>query len=162
MIGDPGPYGEPNGPLVLVPRTVPYLDARRLAKAARAIHDALAGSSDDLEQEARDAWAAYGLAVADCEDAFEAFRDAYDADPASSDGARDAWYEACVAVSAAADAAHRATIRAQACKLTAGDVPSWRLVDIPVIDGVATLPDGTTIRSEANIVRVPILAEDGA
>ena len=31
MTGDPGPYVDPNGPLVWVPRTVPYLKARRIA-----------------------------------------------------------------------------------------------------------------------------------
>lgn len=34
MIGDEGPYVDPNGPDVYVPRTVPYLRARQLAKEA--------------------------------------------------------------------------------------------------------------------------------
>ena len=32
MIGDPGPYIEMDGPHVWVPRTVPYLEARRLVR----------------------------------------------------------------------------------------------------------------------------------
>lgn len=32
MKGDVGPYIEMDGPLVWVPRTVPYLEARRIAK----------------------------------------------------------------------------------------------------------------------------------
>lgn len=32
MKGDPGPYMEMNGPHVWVPRTVPYLEARQIAK----------------------------------------------------------------------------------------------------------------------------------
>lgn len=31
------------------------------------------------------------------------------------------------------------------------------LVDVPVVDGVATLPDGGTVTSTADVVRVPIL-----
>ena len=31
----------------------------------------------------------------------------------------------------------------------------YREVDVPVIDGVATMPDGRTIESTANIVRYP-------
>lgn len=32
MIGDPGPYMEYDGPNIWVPRTVPYLEARRIAR----------------------------------------------------------------------------------------------------------------------------------
>lgn len=37
--------------------------------------------------------------------------------------------------------------------------PTFHFVDVPVVDGVATLPDGTTVRSDANVVRVPVLGE---
>jgi hypothetical protein len=33
-VGDPGPYIQMDGPLVWVPRTVPYLEARRIAQDA--------------------------------------------------------------------------------------------------------------------------------
>lgn len=34
MIGDPGPYVEPDGPGVWVPRTVPWRECRRVASEA--------------------------------------------------------------------------------------------------------------------------------
>jgi hypothetical protein len=34
MVGDEGPYVEMDGPRVWVPRTVPYLEARKVARAA--------------------------------------------------------------------------------------------------------------------------------
>jgi hypothetical protein len=36
--------------------------------------------------------------------------------------------------------------------------PTFRYIDVPVIDGIATLPDGRTVASMANIVRVPVLS----
>ena len=36
----------------------------------------------------------------------------------------------------------------------------YREVDVPVIDGVATMPDGSTIESTANIVRYPEPIDD--
>lgn len=36
-------------------------------------------------------------------------------------------------------------------------VKRWKEVDIPVIDGTAHLPDGRTIASQSQIVRVPVL-----
>ena len=36
----------------------------------------------------------------------------------------------------------------------------YREVDVPVIDGVATMPDGRTIESTANIVRYPEPIDD--
>ncbi len=33
------------------------------------------------------------------------------------------------------------------------------LVDVPVVHGAATLPDGRTVESSAQVVRVPILSE---
>lgn len=36
---------------------------------------------------------------------------------------------------------------------------SYHIVDIPVVNGIATLPDGRTVRSTANVVRVPVLDE---
>jgi len=41
MIGDEGPYMEMDGPRVWVPRTVPYLAARRVAQAANQNDDRL-------------------------------------------------------------------------------------------------------------------------
>lgn len=38
-----------------------------------------------------------------------------------------------------------------------GGAGGWHYVDVPVKDGVATLPDGRTTESTANIVRVPVL-----
>ena len=34
---------------------------------------------------------------------------------------------------------------------------SFHFIDVPVVDGVARLPDGRTIRSDGNVVRVPVL-----
>ncbi len=34
---------------------------------------------------------------------------------------------------------------------------AYRIDEVPVINGVATLPDGRTVRSSAQIVRVPVL-----
>ena len=36
----------------------------------------------------------------------------------------------------------------------------YREVDVPVIDGVATMPDGRTIQSTANIIRYPEPIDD--
>lgn len=36
---------------------------------------------------------------------------------------------------------------------------TYHFVDVPVIDGTATLPDGRTVQSDSQIVRVPILDE---
>ena len=36
---------------------------------------------------------------------------------------------------------------------------TYAMIDVPVIDGVATLPDGRTVTSTAQIVRVPVLVE---
>lgn len=41
MTGDTGPYVEMDGPLVWVPRTVPYLEARRVASQANQNDDKL-------------------------------------------------------------------------------------------------------------------------
>lgn len=39
----------------------------------------------------------------------------------------------------------------------------YRTIDVPVVDGIATLPDGRTVRSRSQVVRVPYLtAEDHA
>jgi hypothetical protein len=38
--------------------------------------------------------------------------------------------------------------------------PVYEYVSVPVVAGVATLPDGRTVRSSANVVRVPILPSD--
>jgi hypothetical protein len=38
--------------------------------------------------------------------------------------------------------------------------PRVDYVDIPVVDGVATLPDGTKVPSSSNVVRMPVLASD--
>jgi hypothetical protein len=40
-VGDPGPYMQMDGPLVWVPRTVPYLEARRIAQEANQNDDRL-------------------------------------------------------------------------------------------------------------------------
>lgn len=34
--------------------------------------------------------------------------------------------------------------------------PGYHIIDVPVIDGVATLPDGRTVRSSGHVIRVPI------
>jgi hypothetical protein len=39
MIGDPGPYMAVDGPDIWVPRTVPYLEARRIAKSGGMDYD---------------------------------------------------------------------------------------------------------------------------
>jgi hypothetical protein len=36
------------------------------------------------------------------------------------------------------------------------EAPSWHYEDVPVVDGVATLPDGTTVRSTAQVLRVAV------
>lgn len=36
---------------------------------------------------------------------------------------------------------------------------TFHFIDVPVIDGTATLPDGRTVRSNSQVVRVPILDE---
>lgn len=36
---------------------------------------------------------------------------------------------------------------------------TYHFVDVPVIDGTATLPDGRTVRSDSQVVRVPIFDE---
>lgn len=42
-----------------------------------------------------------------------------------------------------------------------GDTPIlFRTIDVPVIDGVATLPDGRTVLSVAKFVRVPYLTPE--
>jgi hypothetical protein len=35
--------------------------------------------------------------------------------------------------------------------------PTWTLLEVPVIDGVATLPDGRTVQSSSRVVSVPVL-----
>ena len=42
-------------------------------------------------------------------------------------------------------------------RLVFADVRTWTTVDVPVIDGIATLPDGRTVASQAQVVRVPVL-----
>lgn len=37
--------------------------------------------------------------------------------------------------------------------------PTFGFVDVPVVDGIATLPDGRTIESSAEVVRVPTLSD---
>jgi hypothetical protein len=39
----------------------------------------------------------------------------------------------------------------------AGPPTTWKFVDCPVVDGVATLPDGSTVRSSSAVVRVPVV-----
>ena len=36
----------------------------------------------------------------------------------------------------------------------------YRTQDIPVVDGIATLPDGRTVHSTANAIRVPYLTPE--
>ena len=36
--------------------------------------------------------------------------------------------------------------------------PTWTYVDVPVIDGTTTLPDGRQMYSTAQVVRVPVLS----
>lgn len=42
---------------------------------------------------------------------------------------------------------------------TGVEPPGWHFVDVPVVDGVATLPSGQTVQSTAQIVRVPVFDE---
>jgi len=35
--------------------------------------------------------------------------------------------------------------------------PRYKIIDIPVVHGIATLPDGRTVRSESKVVRFPLL-----
>jgi hypothetical protein len=37
------------------------------------------------------------------------------------------------------------------------DEPHYTYVDVPVVNGIAVLPDHTEVRSTANVVRVPVL-----
>ena len=35
--------------------------------------------------------------------------------------------------------------------------PTYRYIDVPVLNGIATLPDGRTVRSQSQVVRVPVM-----
>lgn len=41
-----------------------------------------------------------------------------------------------------------------------GPAIEYRTMDIPVIDGIATLPNGSTVRSTSKVVRVPYLTPE--
>jgi hypothetical protein len=37
----------------------------------------------------------------------------------------------------------------------------YRFVDVPVVNGIAVLPDGRTVASTSDMVRIPVLVEPG-
>lgn len=44
--------------------------------------------------------------------------------------------------------------------ITADSRPGWRALGVRVVDGVATLPDGRKVRSSAEMIVVPLLADN--